>query len=163
LRTRLDQELELATRIVEPDRRQLCLPEGHPCDRQRVTGIALAGTSRPEPLPVAELGRDLDRGHPCSHQEARRGSAIPGRALEPDPVELTQPNEPAQQHVEPGRIVRIRPFIKHLPDVVDGARRQRQLVGIDADHAHLVASLDAGTMGVGQVRQMCVEVTATLL
>ncbi len=37
-------------------------PLGHPGDREGVARIALAGPSRPQPFPVRQLGRHLDRG-----------------------------------------------------------------------------------------------------
>ena len=146
----LDQELELAACIVEPDRRQIGLPECHPGDRQRITRIGLAGPSRSDPLPVAELRWDLDRGQSRADQEPGGRRAVPGRALEADPSERTQIPEPRQQAVEPSRVVGKGPLVEHLPDIVDGARSQRRLVGIDANHAHLVASISASTMAAGQ-------------
>ena len=159
----LDQELELAAGVIEPDRRQLGLPEGDAGDRQGITGITLAGSPRAEPLPVAELGWDLDRRQPRGQQEAGRRRAIASGALEADAADATDLAEPGCELHEPGWVVRKGLLVEDLPDVVDRARRERRLVGVDPHHAHRQPLSSLRYDGRGPGGQMCVEVTATLL
>ena len=146
----LDEELELTAGIGGPDRRQAPFAQGHPGDGEGITRVALAGSPRPDPLPMGQLRRHLDGGLASCEQETGCCGAVPGRALEPDPAEVTERAEPGQEGGKARRLVRERVLVEHLPDVVDGARCKRRLVGVDPDHAHLVASISASTMAAGQ-------------
>jgi hypothetical protein len=73
----LNQELEHAARVGDPDGRRLALAEGHPRDRKGVARIALAGPPDPDPLAVTQLGRHFDGRQAGGQQDARRRGAIP--------------------------------------------------------------------------------------
>ena len=63
-----------------------------------------------------------------------------------DPADLVQPGE---QRAKAGWIVAKRRLAERNPDVIDGARRQRGLVGVNADHAHRQTPFLAGYDGRG--------------
>jgi hypothetical protein len=158
----LDEEPDLAGCIGQPNRRESGLSSGHPSNRQGITRIGLAGPTGPLPLAVTEVGRDFPDLAPGGDEEAGRGRAEAGRALEPDPGVGQVLVGPAEQGQMPGRIVGKRPLVERLTELIEGARRERRLVGIDPDRGHHRSSNCGDTMGAGQAGS-CALSEATLL
>jgi hypothetical protein len=161
---RLDQELQLAAGISKADGRQLGLAARHPGDREGVARVALAGSARPGPFAMAELGRHLDRGLAGREQVPGRAGAVPGRALETDPLDpadLVQPGE--QRAAKPaGSLAKVRsPSTTPTSSMAHAAS---VALWVSIPTTRIVSPFPRfGPMGVGQVRQMCVEVEVTLL
>lgn len=153
----LDEEAELAARVRQPDRWQVRFPEGYPGDGEGVTRIALAGPPGPEPLAVAELRPHLDGREAGGKESPGRRRAIARRALQADSID-PELGQPRAERLDPGRVVRNGPLGHDAAELVEGARRERRLVGVDTNHAHRNRLLPGRTMGAGQARQMCVEV-----
>ena len=53
------QQAELRRAVLEPDRRQVGLAEGHPGDCEGIARVALAGPSAATSFAPAQVGRDL--------------------------------------------------------------------------------------------------------
>lgn len=66
-----------------------------------------------------------------------------------DPIDCAELAQPACQCREARRLVREGPLAEDLAEVIDGARRERLLVGVDSDHVHVGPSAPH-TMGAGQ-------------
>src|SRR6266508_3170797 len=62
--TSVGQQAELGRAVLEPDRRQVGLAEGHPGDREGIARIALARTTAATAFAPAQLRRDLAHGEP---------------------------------------------------------------------------------------------------
>ena len=89
---------------------------------------------------MTELRRHLADLATLREQEARRGRPEAGRALEPDQTTRRHRPGPCCERPMPGRVVRERRLRQGQPELVDDARRERRLVGIDPDRAHRVSS-----------------------
>ena len=73
---RVGQQAELGRAVLEPDRRQVRLPQGHSGDREGVTRVSLAGPTTATALPPAEC-------HPgalvvSDRPTARSSGEVPG-------------------------------------------------------------------------------------
>jgi hypothetical protein len=99
---------------------------------------------------VAELRRDLDRGLAGGEEEAGGRGTVAGRALEPDPVDVPDLGQPGQQGGEAGRVVRQGRLGQDQADLVNQARRQGRLVGVDPRDSHRSLLPSPDTMGAGQ-------------
>jgi hypothetical protein len=62
--TSIGQQAELGRAVLEPDRRQVGLTEGHPGDRQGIARVALAGPTAATSFALAQVGRDLANDEP---------------------------------------------------------------------------------------------------
>jgi hypothetical protein len=93
----LDDELQLAAGIRQPDWRQFGFAAGHAGDRKGVARIALASPSGAQSFPMTELRRHLDRGFVGGEQVPGRAGTVPGRALEADPLDLTDRMQPREE------------------------------------------------------------------
>jgi hypothetical protein len=133
---RVGQQAELGRAILEPDRRQVGLAEGHPGDREGVARVALAGPTAATSFAPAQLGRDLPDGEPGRDEMVGHGCAVRGRALDPDPDLGSDAAGPGRERNEARRIAVERPLVDDAPDPVDGTRREGPLVGIDPDRWH---------------------------
>jgi hypothetical protein len=146
----LDQELQLEGPVDEPDRRQVRLAQGHPGDGQRVTRIALAGPSRPDPFSPRELRWDLADDPAGRHQESGEGCPEARRALNADDRLLARLSRPLEERAMTGRVVVECLLGEDRAELVDVAGRQRRLVGIDPERCHGSSSCRVDTMGAGQ-------------
>ena len=132
----LHQELQLEAPVEQADRRQVRLAQGHPGDGQSIGGVALARSSRADPLAPRELWGHLAHASAGGHQEARRGCAKAGRALDADDQLGGTAIDPGQQSAMTGRRVGEGAFGLRSPALVDQAGRQAVLVGVDPDRVH---------------------------
>jgi hypothetical protein len=133
-RASLGQELQIPGPVGEAHRGQVRLGQGHPGDRERVPGVALARAPGPAALAAGQLRRDLDDIEPRRDEMPGEDRPVRGGALDPDPhVGLREPRHPGRECRVPGRLIAERPLLAGQAQLVHEARCERVPVGVDPD------------------------------
>jgi hypothetical protein len=128
---RLDQQLQLASRVGATHRRQVRLAQHDARDGQRVAWVALARTAGADPLAAGQVRRHLPHRLTGVEQETRQRRAIRGRALDADDRGRIECGGPGGQRGVPGTLVGEGHLGHCGPAVIDGAGCQAGLVGVD--------------------------------
>ena len=103
------QQAELGRAVLEPDRRQVGLAEGHPGDREGIARIALAGPTAASSFAPAQVGRDLADDEPGRDEVVSDRGTVRGRALDPDPDLGSDASGPGRELDEARRIT---PYVR---------------------------------------------------